>query len=242
MEQLIETYWFRSMQLDRFGCWKPSELMGAMQEMGGKHADIIGCGRDALLKKNAIWVLTRNELHVLKTPRVGDTIVAATFPGRPRRTLYPRYHTFSLEDGTLLAYGAGGWTLADLTTHRMVDLPEVAALMPDTSALTPPQGYPAAVTPLTGEGTTVSRELRYSDFDVNHHVNNTRCADWASDLLGPQVLEHRPITSFIANYTREILPGDPVTLTMRVQGDRFFMTCTRGEERLLDAGGELGRA
>ncbi len=235
-----EKFIYMSSHCDQYGVWRPGEIMIAMQEMGGRQSAALGMSRDEMLARGVIWVLIRNEVKLIRSPRVGDIVVATTWPGTPRRTLYPRYHSFTLEDGTPLAHGSGGWTLADINTHRMAYLPDINAMMPDNSHLTPAIGYPGAVKLLQGEGKAVQRPLLYSDFDLNAHVNNTRVGDWAQDMLGAEILKDRPITHFLANYNREIMPGGPVTLDLKVQGDAFSMTVERDGERLLDCGGKLG--
>lgn len=241
MRVFTERYMFRPMQGDRFSHWKPSAIMVAMQEMAGTHSAMLGLDREAQIARfGAVWVLTRNELKIFQMPKVGQTIVASTFPGPARRGLFPRYHAFHLEDGTLLARGLGGWVMADIKTRRMVDLQEVADLMPDTRDLPRYAPFPRPVTLLTqGEERQIKRALNYSDFDMNHHVNNTVCADWAQDLLGASVLRERAITSFVTSYRKEILPGGPVDLQLLREGDRFSLTCEREGERLLEASGTL---
>ena len=238
-----ETFMFRPMQGDRYLNWKPGAIMVSMQEMAGTHSALLGLDRDTQVARfGAVWVLTRNELEIFQMPKVGQMVVATTYPGPPRRGLYPRYHHFKLEDGTPLARGIGGWVLADIESRRMVDVPAVAALMPDTKELPRWASFPQSVDMLgEGEERVQSRELQYTDFDMNHHVNNTRCADWVQDLLGDEVLGKRAITSFVTAYRQEILPGGPVTLRLRLKGDRFSMKGEREGAVLLEASGTLGR-
>lgn len=241
MRQLSERFLFTLSLCDRFGYWLPSGILMMMQEMGGRHGQMLGLGRAELLAKKAVWVLARNEYRLYRLPQPGDIIVARTHPGLARRGLYPRYHTFELEDGTLLAEGIGGWTLCDTTTRRMASLPEIAALMPDTSDLSKPLGsFPAAVEMLEGETIEALRELHYCDVDVNGHVNNTRSGDWICDMLGPERLKGRPVRHLVINYSREIREGDPVDLSLTLRDDRFSMACRRDGELLLCCGGELG--
>ncbi len=241
MRELTDRFLFTFSLCDRYGYWFPSQILMMMQEMGGRHGELIGLGRSELLKRNAVWVLARNEYRLHRQPVPGDLIVARTHPGPARRTLFPRYHRFELEDGTLLAEGIGGWTLADITTHRMVHLPDVAALLPDTARLPKPFGsFPAAVDPVEGDAKKALRELRYCDFDMNRHVNNTRVGDWVCDMLEAEALENRPIRHLVINYSREILPGGPVELILRQNGDRFSMSCSREGEALLSCSGEQG--
>lgn len=247
MRVLTEQFMFRPMQADRHGAWRPSALMAVMQEMAGTHSALLHLSRQQMIAQHrAVWVLTRNEVEIFKSPQVGDMITASTWPGPARRGLYPRYHLFNAQDGTLLARGVGGWTLADIDTRRMVDLPAVAAHMPDTRDIPRHVAYPRPVQLVReGEQRGAVRPVEYSDIDQNQHVNNTRCADWASDLLGAghqggDLLESRPITSLFANYRQEILPGAPVALALHVLEGQFYMSCQRKGQLLLEVGGQLG--
>lgn len=236
---LRDRFLFRSSQSDRYGAFKPSELMICMQEMAGHHGELLGLGREELLQHHAIWVLIRNEFQLFATPKVGEAVLAETFPGQPRRTLFPRYHRFTREDGSLLAIGVGGWTMADTRSHRMCAIPELLARIPDTSDLAPLMAYPGAVQPLAGQAKQMERLIAFSDFDFNQHVNNTRCGDWLLDMLDESLLKTHFVSRFLANYDREVLLSGPVSLSLWQQGNRFSLRCERDGQRLLDCGGEL---
>lgn len=150
MRLLTERFAFRSSQCDRYGVWTPQDLLVCMQEMAGRHSEILHLSRPELLRHNAIWVLLRNAYRLYDTPAIGETVVASTFAGHPRRTLFPRYHRFAREDGSLLAVGAGSWTMADIHSHRMVLIPELQALIPDPGDLKPTLGHPPVVEEVLG--------------------------------------------------------------------------------------------
>lgn len=242
MRELKEKFLFTHSQCDQYGHWLPGDLMTRMQDLGSRHSGYLGASRDELLRKDAVWVLTRNELRVFSQPKAGDLIVASTYPGTVRRTLYPRYHRFETEDGRLVAEGLGGWTLADIHTRRMAHLSEIASLMPDTSDLPRPfGGFPAAVEELPGEGEKSLRELRFCDFDLNGHVNNTKAGEWVCDALGARRLRGFHIEHLVVNYLHEILPGAPLEVSLRTEGPRFSLRFERDGAALLLAGGELAR-
>lgn len=236
---LRERFLFRSSQADRYGAFKPSELLVVMQEMAGQHSALLGLDRATLLKHHAIWVLMRNEFQLFDSPAVGEPVIAETWPGTPRRTLFPRYHRLSREDGRVLAIGVGGWTLADTRSHRMTTLPELLSRIPDTRDLAAPMGFPQAVRMIEGAERSAVRDIAFSDFDFNQHVNNTRCGDWACDLLGEERMRGRFVSRFVANYDREILEEGPVQLTLHQAGDAFSLRCERDGQMLLSCGGQL---
>ena len=46
----------RSCDCDVNGCWRPGAILEALQEAAGAHSELLGCGRDELLRQNAVWV------------------------------------------------------------------------------------------------------------------------------------------------------------------------------------------
>lgn len=56
------------------------------------------------------------------------------------------------------------------------------------------------------------REVRYSDLDLNGHVNNTRYLDWIDDLHTPDWHGKHLPKLFQINFKKEIRPGSRVTL------------------------------
>jgi medium-chain acyl-[acyl-carrier-protein] hydrolase len=56
------------------------------------------------------------------------------------------------------------------------------------------------------------REVRYSDLDLNGHVNNTRYLDWIDDLHTPDWHGKHLPKMFQINFKKEIRPGSRVTL------------------------------
>ena len=101
----------RTCDCDFMGQWRPSAIMQTMQELAGMHSELLGCGRNALIEKNVVWVLTRCEIHMDRYPKIGDHITAETFPTVNRRWFFPRYYFFRDERGESLGYAATLWVL-----------------------------------------------------------------------------------------------------------------------------------
>ena len=78
MMKVFETeFILRTFQCDFMGSWRPSAILECMQEAAGAHSELIGCGRQALLEKNAVWVLSRSEVQMDRYPGVGDKVIVA---------------------------------------------------------------------------------------------------------------------------------------------------------------------
>jgi len=234
-----ESFILRTCNCDFMGTWRPSAILETMQEAAGAHSELLGCGRDALLQHNTVWVLSRSEVQMLRYPHVMETIHVETFPMPNRRWFFPRYFYFRDGKGELLGYAGTLWVLLDVNTRKMLPPGDVAARIPDNSDLTAPMGLPAMVTPLDGEMQISTRFPRYTDLDVNQHVNNTRYADWACDALGIETMREHCLQSLIVNYSAEVLPHQEMALHTCRKGNAFQVSGYHDGKLHFELGGKL---
>ena len=234
-EELI----LRTCNCDFQGVWRPSAILEAMQEAAGAHSELLGCGRNALLQKNTVWVLSRSEVHMEEYPGIGDRVVLQTFPMANRRWFFPRYFLFKNEAGKVLGRAGTLWVLLDVATRRMLPPGDVRALMPDNSDLTAPLGLPATVEAVPGEERLLRRHPQYSDLDVNQHVNNTRYADWACDALGVDVMREHCLETLLVNYDAEVRPDQEISLRVTRSGLEYRVAGYHGDKLHFELGGRL---
>ena len=237
----IYTQEFRiaSYQTDLTARMKPSAILEIMQEMAGAHAEMLDVGRARLSPMNLAWVLTRVEVRMDRYPVSGEIITVETFPMPNRRVFFPRYFIFRDADGNQIGCAGSLWVVLDVTTRKMGNPAEIAAMMPDNRDLTSPMGMPATVEELPCEGIEAARMPLYTDLDVNGHVNNTRYLDWCCNALGIDAMRESAMTSFCVNYNQEILPGQEVRTVLHREGSRFSFSGFEGDVRHFDVGGML---
>lgn len=220
---LTRTIYLVSRDCDFTGCWKPSEIFMAMQELAAEHSGILGAGYSYMRSINLAFALTRTELRMTRYPKIGEKVVVRTWAAPIMKWMYPRHFLFESESGEQLGCASTIWVLLDLTERKMVapaalnvaiatgDLP--APMRMPGKALAPDESCPACDY-LPG----------YSEIDVNGHVNNTRYVSWMCDRLGTELLESKRVSTMIVNYTHEILPGQKVSLRAEIKEDSFCMS------------------
>jgi len=228
-----------SYQTDLSARMKPSAILEIMQEMAGAHAEMLDVGRSKLLPMNLAWVLTRVEVRMERYPVSGEIITVETFPMPNRRVFFPRYFIFRNAKGEQIGCAGSLWVVLDITTRKMGNPAEIAAMMPDNRDLTAPMGMPATVEEIEGDGALVNRLPVYTDLDVNGHVNNTRYLDWCCNALGIETMRDHAMKNFAVNYNQEILPGQEVRTVLHREGGRFSFSGFEGAVRHFDVGGTL---
>ena len=221
------------------GQWRISAILEAMQEAAGAHSCLLGCGRDELLKRNMVWVLSRIELRMSRYPRIGETVTLSTFPMPTRICFFPRYYLLLDKDGEMIGKAGSLWLLMDTETRRMLPPGDIARLIPDNRDLTVPMNLPATVGQLQGEEFVSIHTPVYTDLDVNGHVNNTRYADWLCNILGTETMMRSEPEAVILNYSHEILPGQQVTLRRVMKDEQFRLTGYVNDAIAFDIGGSL---
>ena len=240
---LPKTYCEKTLLLSRdcdLGClWRPSAILTAMQETAGMHSHILGCGRETLVQKGVVWVLTRCEVQMEKEARMGSRLSIETFPMPLRRWFFPRYFVFRDDAGAQVGAAGTLWVLFDLEKRCMVAPGDVAGAIPDNSDLTPPLGVPGPVPRLTGGTLESARTPVYSELDVNGHVNNARYADWLCDALGLEVMREYRVKTMRLSYAAEIRPGQAMELRLTRDGLAYHLTGSHEGKTHFEIGGEL---
>ena len=219
---------------------RPAALFVAMQEGGERHATPLGLGYEAMMERGLFFVLARIHIRFDRAPRFGEKVVHTTWPGMSNRFFCPRFHTFTLEDGTPLASAGALWVILDAKTRKIVSPLTANLPFPDTSDIPAAIELPTRI-PQPGQITsTYTRCPVYSDYDVNGHVNNTRYIGWLCDTLGNDRLNQQYLGDIVIGYEKEIRSDSPLNVALSLQDDRFgFVITSQSGERHFAAGGTL---
>ena len=239
MKTYTETFTLQTRDCDLKGTWRLSAVLEAMQEAAGTHSMLLGCGRDELLKKNIVWVLSRSELHMNRYPRIGEKITLHTFPVPNRIYFFPRYFVFTDERGEMIGEAGTLWLLLDTVTRKMLPPGDIARLIPENRDLTVPMKLPATVGNLQGVEFVSDYMPVYTDLDVNGHVNNTRYADWLCNTLGIDLMTEYEPETVIFNYNHEILPSQKVTLHRILREQQYRLAGYVDQSLAFEIGGLL---
>jgi len=221
---------------------RPAALFIAMQEGGECHARMLGLGYDAMMARGLFFVLARVHVRFDRAPRCGEKVVHRTWPGKSNRFFCPRYHVFTLEDGTPLASAGALWVMLD-TNERKIVSPKTAALpFPDTSDIPAPIELPNRMPQLGQTTRDITYTPVYTDYDINGHVNNTRYIAWLCDTLGKEIMDSGYLADFTAGYEKEVRESAPLRLNLSLTDERFtFAAVSQSGEKHFVAGGTLRR-
>lgn len=199
---------------DLFGQCRPSAVMDILQEAATSAASQLHLSREETIERfHAFWMLARIWYRLDAPILWEDTITVRTWHrGGKGASMYRDFDLY--RDGVRIGEAVSVWVLADLDTHRLFrfsNAPEFTRTtggdLCKTKTLSklhmPGQLSPAA-----------SRDMHYSDCDVNGHVNNVRYADLTCDVLDLQTRgKGQYVSSLQLGYLKECKAGETLRLS-----------------------------
>ncbi|MDR1811892.1 MAG: hypothetical protein LBQ87_03620 [Candidatus Fibromonas sp.] len=156
-------------------------------------------------KDNFTLLISRIKLRISHLPLWGEEISISTWTKcvSPEKVAWNDYDVRDSQ-GNSIMQGTSSWLLIDLKDKKAIPFsegpyrfetsPELSAL-PETIALLEPVGMPKA---------SLVKVVKYSDIDLNNHVNNCRYSDWVLDTISMDELRKRKIRSIQLNYMHEV--------------------------------------
>ena len=196
--------------VDRYNRLKPSWLLALCQEVAGSHFAILNADRESLEEKGLFWAVIRTRVEITRLPGPGERITLRTWPMPTTRVAYPRAAEALDENGDVLFRSLSLWVLMDVNTRAMV-LPGKSGVGVEGRVQGDEITPPASLVPKPLEERQ-HRRVRYTELDVNGHMNNTRYLDWVEDLLPSLFHRDHPAKEFTVCYLSEAVEEEEVEL------------------------------
>ena len=207
VNKLIEEHFLKSYQCDRYGFMRPITLMNELQGLAGKHADILGVGRDVCLEKNIAWVLTHIFVDIIDVPRSDEVLVYSTWPCNTGAVRSERDFEIRDTNGKLKIRAISQWVLIDLNTRRPM---RISDCFPDWVGMTE-RVWDRDFDKCADFVPTKSHVMacRFDDIDVNQHINNAVYAVWATESVGFEYRNQHQLRGIDIYFEHEINPNTP---------------------------------
>ncbi|SIN82855.1 acyl-[acyl-carrier-protein] thioesterase [Algoriphagus halophilus] len=206
-----------SFQVHPSGKIRLSCVADLFQESSWGHADSADFGRN-LMENGQMWVLSRMDFHCFNLPSWGDHVKVYT-AGRGVEKLFAfREFMMTDEEDNILALCMTSYLLLNMESKRPMR-PEQVLPSQLFDPLEKPDWQAAKV---KVEGDLIASEklmVRYSDLDLNDHVNNTSYILWVENILKERNIEK---AKFLINFQAECMLGEVVEINLYQKEDRFI--------------------
>ena len=197
-------------------------LFRYFQEAAWSHAERLGLGYTHLRKRNHAWVLSRMTVAAESYPEWGQPVVVRTWPRGSNGLLALRDFELADRAGRRLAGATSGWIVLDLASRRPQRIEPILGsirVFPERRAA----GGDAEKLALAGEPSqSVCSAVKYSDLDLNDHVDNTTYVRWLLDSYPVDFHRAHQVRRLALNFLAEVGPNDSIVLgTREVEPLRF---------------------
>lgn len=212
-----------SRDVDMFKQCRPSAILGYLQEAATLAAfDLGASGPDVERKYGCLWMISRIWVEMEKPLRWNDKIVVRTWHrGTAGASSYRDFDIY--RDGEYVGQGVSNWVLVEIAARklfRMKNLVEFDGT--DGGQLCKSIKLHKVKMPGAFDGRE-ERVMRYSDTDINGHINNMHYADFACDALHlERHMEGKFVRSFQIGYVGECLAGETVSIDTAVGDQELF--------------------
>ena len=126
------------------------------------------------------------------------------------RVAYPRNVVAFDQAGNELFRTTSLWVLMDMESRAMI-LPGKSGITVDGILRGGELSAPGSLAPVELAGMQ-ERAVRFSDLDLNGHMNNCRYLDWAADLMPSQFHRDNELKEFTLGYLSEAREGDALRI------------------------------
>jgi acyl-ACP thioesterase len=201
------------MDVDGRGFCKPSALLNELQVAAMLSGETGGFGYELLQQRyGAFWMLVRSWYRLKRPLRYGETVTVRTWHRENRGAMmYRDYDIFSGDE--LVGESVSGWVLANRETRKLMSLSAIPELQGTGGGALCKQKTLSKLRLPPSMRETERRLMRYSDSDINGHVNNTRYADFACDAVESEQMDGRKFVSEMQiGYLAECRPGETICI------------------------------
>lgn len=176
----------------------------------GFHATDRGFGMATLNEENYTWVLSRLAIEMEDMPNQYEKFSVETWVENVYRLFTDRNFAILNQEGKAIGYARSIWAMINMNTRKPADLLSMHGggitnyVLNDKEC---PIEKPARIK-VTTEEAAASLIARYSDIDINGHVNSIRYIEHILDLFPLEYYKVMRIRRFEIAYIAESYYGD----------------------------------
>lgn len=194
-----------------------------MLQAATKHAEERGFGFNSMTDMKRIWVLSRLAVEIVEYPKNDAKIKLYTWISDVNKIFTERSFEFKDDTGKTLGYARSIWASIDLETRRPTNLLELEGLSTyNTGHPCPIEGMKKII-PLKDSGVFNSFEVKYSDIDINKHLNSMKYIEHYVDQFNIDMFVGKEIRRFEINYLNESQYGDVIELSKKEEANNVYI-------------------
>lgn len=198
---------------------------GFMLQAATKHAEERGFGYSYMTAEKRVWVLSRMAIELFEYPKNDTVFVVKTWVADVNRLFTERYFSFENGDGKEIGFAKSLWASIDLETRRPTNVLDLKSMVDyiDKEKECPIEDLKKI--PLLKESgeKVVSFEVKYSDVDINKHLNSMKYIEHFVDVFDIEMFRERDICRLDINYISEGKYGTTLDIVQQEVEDAVYI-------------------
>ncbi len=209
--------------VDCYNHCRPAAILDILQELGTDHAEVLNMSRDYLVDNyHACWILARVWYRLSRPLLAGEALTGVTWHrGAGGLIVYRDTDLYVGEE--YVGEAVAAWVVADLESRKMLRPKNIASIVHSGIPETVKEKELRLIPSVKEKEKIYDRTVRYSDLDVNGHMNNTKYADVLLDAFAPEELEGKYISALQLNYSQECRAGETMEIFRGVLGNSCYI-------------------
>ena len=212
---------------------KLSSLFNYLQDISSLHSENLGIGINDIQKEHGVaWVMVRIMVEIVRMPNWNEDIIIETWPNEPKRLEFARDFIVRDLEGNVLVRAISSWIIMDIEKREIkqtelirVDYPEFLRerAINQRMGKLKPKGQLELV---------YKKQIRYSDIDINGHLNNSKYIDYITDCFSMERHGEYTVESVQVSYISEALAGDDISFYKDISNLEFGSVYVEGVDEI----------
>jgi len=202
----------RAFDVDANNRLKVSTIFDYFQDAASDHAEELKVGYSNLYQKGYFWVLYWAKFEFIGYPKVMDEIKIQTW-GKKQYKLYSMRDFLMMDkNNNLLCKATTAWLFLDSSSLRPKIMPEIfpeVKFYEEKSAI---DELPQKFQNFTQTELIFSKKIKYSDIDLNKHVNNAKYVEFMNDSYDGKFHSSHQLKALTASFLSEAKFGDTLQI------------------------------
>ena len=190
---------------------KLSHLTDLILTASGYNADENGFGIRHLHRLGATWVISRYALEMDYFPKQYEKISIETWVQEVHTLNTIRNYRVYNEQGEVIGNSTSVWVMINLETRRPMELKLLEGIH-DFATLQPSGIDRPLKLDAVEDGLIDEFSIKYTDIDINQHVNTVHYLDWMVDSFTLEEHRANSIHRIDVNFMNEVVYADQVAV------------------------------
>ena len=189
----------------------------------GFHATERGFGIAEINENHYTWVLSRLAIELDDLPRQYENFSIHSWIENVYRLFTDRNFELVNKDGQTIGYARSVWAMISMETRKPADLFTLHGerLNQYASGRECPIAKPARIK-VSQSAPVAEYQTKYSDIDINGHVNSIKYIEHILDLFPMETFKRKSVHRFEMAYVAESYYGDTLSFYLEEKGDNEY--------------------